>query len=92
MLSLGHLLAGNGTECLRAAKKAVQLFPAVTENWAVLLAAVYGKASYHSTAKDVLWLKRNISRIDKVTSTPKDLTQWLRLCEENVNVLVTKVL
>lgn len=91
-MSLGHLLAGNETESLKGAKKAVQLFPGVTENWAVLLAAVYGKVSQSSSAKDVLWLKKTISHVDKVMNPSKGLTQWVRLCEESVNVLVTKVL
>lgn len=90
---LGYLLAGQGKESLRSAQKAVQLYPEIAENWAVLLAAIQSKVASQSSAVNVLSLKKTISYLirPKVKSSPS-LNQWVDGCEEKINSLIAEIL
>lgn len=92
LVSLSHLLSGQGLESLASAKKAVQLFPAVADNWVVLLAAVLGRIATCPTAVELLWLKKNILHVKTHLEVAPNLAQWLSSCEQKVGLLIDKVL
>ena len=97
LVSLGELLNpnnnNNGIKSLRAAEKAVFLFPYITENWAVLLASVLARCLTYRSKEDALWLAQTINHVRRrlpPDNSARSLTKWLshnerkaaQLCEE----------
>lgn len=96
LISLGYLLAGNGSSSLTAAVKAVHCNPHSAASWSVLLAAAlpsWSSSSSFKSQNQLSWLKKLIEHLRRrcdVTSYSR-LAPWLGSYERRLISLLSQV-
>lgn len=88
LVSVAHLLAGDGVSAALSSQKAVHLFPNVAENWSTLVASVLPQNKSPPQAARLRDLIAHVRR--RLQPSAGGLKKWLGNCEHHLTSLASQ--